>query len=142
MHGAFGAFAELVGEGQAEARAGAAEDGSLEIVVGGDFVDPVGAVENVLHRGDREQAARQAAAPGEIGGGERVRLALQAEARTLEAYFELQLVGADRIMMGTDYCFDIAYTEPVKIVEQTPGLDAGQRAMILGGNARRLLRIE
>ena len=26
------------------------------------------------------------------------------------------LVGADRIMMGSDYCFDIAYNDPVKIV--------------------------
>ena len=25
-------------------------------------------------------------------------------------------VGADRIMMGSDYCFDIAYEEPVKVV--------------------------
>ena len=54
----------------------------------------------------------------------------------------VKLVGADRIMMGTDYCFDIAYTEPVRVVEQTPGLDDAQRAMILGGNAQRLLRIE
>ena len=53
----------------------------------------------------------------------------------------VKLVGADRIMMGTDYCFDIAYTEPVQIVEQTPGLTDSQRADILGGTAARLLRI-
>jgi len=53
----------------------------------------------------------------------------------------VKLVGADRIMMGTDYCFDIAYQQPVQIVEQTPGLNAGERALILGGTAAKLLRI-
>lgn len=53
----------------------------------------------------------------------------------------VKLVGAERIMMGTDYCFDIAYTEPVKVVEETPGLNDEQRALILGGNAQRLLKI-
>jgi aminocarboxymuconate-semialdehyde decarboxylase len=53
----------------------------------------------------------------------------------------VQLVGADRIMMGTDYCFDIAYTEPVRIVEQTPGLSEQQRTAILSANAAKLLKI-
>ncbi|RPI46970.1 MAG: amidohydrolase [Betaproteobacteria bacterium] len=53
----------------------------------------------------------------------------------------VKLVGADRVMMGTDYCFDIAYTEPVQIVEQTPGLTEAERAQILGGNARQLLHL-
>jgi predicted TIM-barrel fold metal-dependent hydrolase len=43
--------------------------------------------------------------------------------------------------MGTDYCFDIAYTEPVQIVERTPGLTDRQREEILGTNAARLLKI-
>lgn len=53
----------------------------------------------------------------------------------------VRLVGADRVMMGTDYCFDIAYTQPVQVVEQTPGLSEEERARILGGNARRLLKL-
>ena len=53
----------------------------------------------------------------------------------------VKLVGSDRIMMGTDYCFDIAYAEPVQIVEQTPGLTDSQRADMLGGTAARLLKI-
>jgi len=53
----------------------------------------------------------------------------------------VKLVGAERVMMGTDYCFDIAYTEPVRVVEQTPGLTEEERTLILGGNARRLLQL-
>src|SRR4029078_7990538 len=42
------------------------------------------------------------------------------------------LVGADRIMMGSDYCFDIAYEEPVKIVTQMRTLTEEQKQLILG----------
>jgi len=53
----------------------------------------------------------------------------------------VKLVGADRVMMGTDYCFDIAYTEPVQIVERTSGLSDAERVQILSGNAARLLKL-
>jgi aminocarboxymuconate-semialdehyde decarboxylase len=53
----------------------------------------------------------------------------------------VDLVGADRIMMGSDYCFDIAYEEPVKIVTRMKTLSEEQKQLILGENARRLLRI-
>ena len=52
------------------------------------------------------------------------------------------LVGADRIMMGSDYCFDIAYNDPVKIVHGMKSLDDAQRRQVLWGNAARLLRLE
>ena len=52
------------------------------------------------------------------------------------------LVGADRIMMGSDYCFDIAYNDPVSIVCGMKSLDATQRSQILWGNAARLLRLD
>jgi aminocarboxymuconate-semialdehyde decarboxylase len=52
------------------------------------------------------------------------------------------LVGADRIMMGSDYCFDIAYNDPVAIVTGMKSLNAAQREQILWGNAARLLRLE
>ena len=52
------------------------------------------------------------------------------------------LVGADRIMMGSDYCFDIAYNDPVKIVHGMKSLNEAQRQQILWGNAARLLRLE
>jgi aminocarboxymuconate-semialdehyde decarboxylase len=51
------------------------------------------------------------------------------------------LVGADRIMMGSDYCFDIAYNDPVKIVNGIKSLDDNERRQILWGNAARLLKL-
>ena len=54
----------------------------------------------------------------------------------------VELVGAERIMMGSDYCFDIAYEEPVKIVTGMKTLSDEQKQMILGGNAVKLLRLE
>ena len=53
----------------------------------------------------------------------------------------VDLVGADRIMMGSDYCFDSAYEEPVKIVTGMTTLSEEQKQMILGGNAVRLLNL-
>jgi aminocarboxymuconate-semialdehyde decarboxylase len=53
----------------------------------------------------------------------------------------IELVGADRIMMGSDYCFDIAYEEPVKIVTQMKTLSEAQKQQILGANATRLLKL-
>jgi aminocarboxymuconate-semialdehyde decarboxylase len=53
----------------------------------------------------------------------------------------MDLVGADRIMMGSDYCFDIAYEEPVKVVTEMKTLTEEQKEQILGGNAKRLLKL-
>ena len=53
----------------------------------------------------------------------------------------IRLVGIDRIMMGSDYCFDIAYDEPVKFVTQMKSLNAEQREQILWSNAARLLKL-
>ena len=54
----------------------------------------------------------------------------------------LQLVGADRVVMGSDFCFDMSYEQPVKIVIEHPDLDEEARALVLGGNARRLLQLD
>jgi aminocarboxymuconate-semialdehyde decarboxylase len=48
-------------------------------------------------------------------------------------------VGADRILMGSDYCFPVAYEQPVDVVVSNPLIAAGDRHAILEGNARRLL---
>jgi aminocarboxymuconate-semialdehyde decarboxylase len=53
----------------------------------------------------------------------------------------VRLVGADRVMLGSDYCFDMGYTEPVKVVERLNELSSGERDQILGATAARLLRL-
>ena len=50
----------------------------------------------------------------------------------------VRLYGADRIMMGTDYPFDMADYDPVGHVCGA-GLDAATVAAICGGNAAKLL---
>ena len=54
----------------------------------------------------------------------------------------VELVGAERILMGSDYCFDIAYNDPVKVVKEMKSVNDRQRQQILWGNAARLLRLE
>jgi aminocarboxymuconate-semialdehyde decarboxylase len=51
----------------------------------------------------------------------------------------INLVGADRVMLGSDYCFDMGPARPREIVDKQLRLGAGDRARILSGNARRLL---
>jgi aminocarboxymuconate-semialdehyde decarboxylase len=54
--------------------------------------------------------------------------------------YVIQQVGAERIMMGSDYCFTMGYDKPVQFLEQVD-LASEQRRMILGGNAARLLKL-
>ena len=51
------------------------------------------------------------------------------------------IVGTDRIVMGSDYCFPIAYEQPVKVVTDHPRLSDAEKHAIVDANARRLLRI-
>ena len=52
-----------------------------------------------------------------------------------------RVIGHDRVLMGSDYCFPIAYEQPVKVVADHPALDAKAKQNILEANARRLLRL-
>ncbi len=54
--------------------------------------------------------------------------------------FLIQEVGAERIMIGSDYCFDMGYDRPVQFLEQI-NLTSSQRKMIMGGNASRILKL-
>jgi aminocarboxymuconate-semialdehyde decarboxylase len=53
----------------------------------------------------------------------------------------VKVIGADRVLMGSDYCFPIAYELPVAVVTGHPRLDEGAKKRILEDNARRLLGI-
>ena len=54
--------------------------------------------------------------------------------------FLIQEVGAERILLGSDYCFDMGYDQPVQFLEQIH-LTSAQRKMILSGNATRVLKL-
>ena len=53
----------------------------------------------------------------------------------------IKLVSVDRIMVGSDYCFDIAYEEPIKFVEGVKSLSEVQKQQILWNNAAKLLKL-
>lgn len=53
----------------------------------------------------------------------------------------IDLVGADRIVVGSDYNFDMGYERPVEFVDRIPRLTAHERELILGKNAARLLKL-
>jgi aminocarboxymuconate-semialdehyde decarboxylase len=50
-------------------------------------------------------------------------------------------IGSDRVLMGSDYCFPIAFEQPVHVVTENPHLDENAKRAIVAGNARRLLKL-
>jgi aminocarboxymuconate-semialdehyde decarboxylase len=53
----------------------------------------------------------------------------------------IRLVGADRVLLGSDYCFDMGLVDPVGMAERLALSDA-DRALILGQTAARMLRLD
>jgi aminocarboxymuconate-semialdehyde decarboxylase len=53
----------------------------------------------------------------------------------------IEQVGADRVMLGSDYCFDMGLEQPVETVEAQAQLDSTSRQQILGDTARALLKL-
>ncbi|HEX2153622.1 MAG TPA: amidohydrolase family protein [Acidimicrobiia bacterium] len=53
--------------------------------------------------------------------------------------FLVERVGADRVVMGTDYPFPMGDPDPVTTVNGIPGLSDDQRQLILEGNVARIL---
>ena len=49
--------------------------------------------------------------------------------------------GADHVVLGTDYPYDMGMEHPVDFIGGTPGISASDKARIMGGNAARLLGI-
>jgi aminocarboxymuconate-semialdehyde decarboxylase len=53
----------------------------------------------------------------------------------------IRQVGADRVLLGSDYCFDMGVERPVETVERL-GLEPREAGLILGGTAARLLKVQ
>jgi aminocarboxymuconate-semialdehyde decarboxylase len=53
----------------------------------------------------------------------------------------VNLWGADHVVIGTDYPYDMGYYKPVDFVERTRSLSRKQKDQIIGGNAAALLRL-
>jgi aminocarboxymuconate-semialdehyde decarboxylase len=53
----------------------------------------------------------------------------------------LETVGPDRLMLGSDYPFDMGDPNPIQTVDRIPGLDPERRRQILSGTARSFLRL-
>jgi len=53
----------------------------------------------------------------------------------------INTVGADRIVIGTDFPFPVASRDPLGDVLNVEGLDDGAKEAILGTTAARLLKI-
>jgi aminocarboxymuconate-semialdehyde decarboxylase len=51
----------------------------------------------------------------------------------------IEEVGVSQVVVGTDYAFDMGDYDVHPMIESIPGLSSEERAMILGGNAARLL---
>ena len=54
--------------------------------------------------------------------------------------FAISEVGADRIMIGSDYCLDMGYDQPVHVLDEV-NMNGAQRKLILTDNAARLLKL-
>ena len=62
------------------------------------------------------------------------------DARALR--YLVDVVGADRVMVGSDFCFDMGYERPRDLVlDRTVGLSRADRDRVLYANAARMLRL-
>jgi aminocarboxymuconate-semialdehyde decarboxylase len=57
-------------------------------------------------------------------------------------YNLIRMVGADRVVLGSDYCFDMGLADPLGDVERLDALSAAERDCIIGQTAVKLLRLE
>lgn len=53
----------------------------------------------------------------------------------------VDVYGADHVLLGTDYPYDMAEVDPVGLIAKVPRLTRAERDLIEGGNAARLLKI-
>jgi aminocarboxymuconate-semialdehyde decarboxylase len=50
--------------------------------------------------------------------------------------------GADHVMLGTDYPYDMGEDDPVGLINSVKGLKKIDKDLIMGGNAAKLLKIK
>jgi len=50
----------------------------------------------------------------------------------------VDVVGSDRVMAGTDFPFDMGETDPLGLIDRTPGLSEDERTAMKGANAVRV----
>jgi aminocarboxymuconate-semialdehyde decarboxylase len=55
--------------------------------------------------------------------------------------FLIDRVGADRVLLGSDYCFDMGVEDPAGAVSALAHLSDDDRTAIMSGNAKRLLKL-
>ena len=51
----------------------------------------------------------------------------------------VRMVGADRLVLGSDYCFDMGLSDPLGTVARLEGLTPADRDLIIGRTPARLL---
>jgi aminocarboxymuconate-semialdehyde decarboxylase len=56
--------------------------------------------------------------------------------------YVIETMGADHVVLGSDFPFDMGYESPVGWLEGAPGLSAAEREQILGGTLQRLLGLD
>src|SRR5437867_2108383 len=54
----------------------------------------------------------------------------------------IERYGAERVVLGTDYPYDMGMEQPVDFIDGVKGLSSKDKARIMGGNAARLLGID
>jgi aminocarboxymuconate-semialdehyde decarboxylase len=62
--------------------------------------------------------------------------------QTSQLEFLVKTYGADRILMGTDYPYDMGEPDAVGLVAKCDSLNEEEKAAVLGGNAARLLGLD
>ncbi len=50
--------------------------------------------------------------------------------------------GADHVLLGTDYPYDMGMEHPVQFIGEAGGISSSDKNLIMGGNAARLLKID
>jgi aminocarboxymuconate-semialdehyde decarboxylase len=53
----------------------------------------------------------------------------------------VKLFGADKILLGTDYPYDMGEYDPIGHIASVASLSEAERAMIAGGNAKTLFQL-